>query len=64
MRWLTCEAPGVNIRVLPLTSRDPRVALQSGAAELAVGHFPGVMANDLWLRAAVAQAGVHNVGGG
>lgn len=44
MRWLTREAPGVNIRVLPLTSRDPRIALQSGAVELAVGHFPGVMA--------------------
>lgn len=44
MRWLTHEAPGVNIRVLPLTTRDPREALQSGEVELAVGHFPGVMA--------------------
>jgi DNA-binding transcriptional LysR family regulator len=44
MRWLTAQAPHVNIRLLPLTTRDPRDALQSGAVELAIGHFPGVMA--------------------
>lgn len=38
------EAPGVNLRVLPLTTRDPRDLLESGSAELAVGHFPGVIA--------------------
>jgi DNA-binding transcriptional LysR family regulator len=44
MRWLTTQAPHVNIRLLPLTTRDPREALQSGSVELAIGHFPGVMA--------------------
>jgi DNA-binding transcriptional LysR family regulator len=44
MPWLTAEAPRVNIRVQPLTNRDPRQALQSGSVELAIGHFPGVMA--------------------
>lgn len=38
------EAPGVNLRVLPLTTRDPRDLLESGSAELAIGHFPGVLA--------------------
>jgi len=38
------EAPGLSLRVLPLTTRDPRELLASGAAELAIGHFPGVLA--------------------
>ena len=38
------EASGVNLRVLPLTTRDPRTLLESGAADLAIGHFPGVIA--------------------
>lgn len=38
------EAPGANLRVLPLTTRDPRELLESGAADLAIGHFPGVLA--------------------
>lgn len=38
------EAPGVNLRVLPLTTRDPRDLLESGSADLAIGHFPGVIA--------------------
>lgn len=38
------EAPGVNLRVLPLTTRDPRGLLESGTADLAIGHFPGVLA--------------------
>ena len=38
------EASGVNLRVLPLTTRDPRNLLESGAADLAIGHFPGVIA--------------------
>ena len=38
------EAPGVNLRVLPLTTRDPRDLLESGSVHLAIGHFPGVVA--------------------
>lgn len=38
------DAPGVTLRVLPLTTRDPRELLESGAAHLAIGHFPGVIA--------------------
>lgn len=38
------EAPGVNLRIVPLTTRDPRELLESGSADLAVGHFPGVIA--------------------
>ena len=38
------EAPGVNLRIVPLTTRDPRDLLESGSADLAIGHFPGVIA--------------------
>jgi DNA-binding transcriptional LysR family regulator len=44
VRILEHEAPGVNLRVLPLTTRDPRELLASGSADLAIGHFPGVVA--------------------
>jgi DNA-binding transcriptional LysR family regulator len=44
MNILQDEAPGANLRVLPLTTRDPRDLLESGTAELAIGHFPGVLA--------------------
>ena len=43
IRLLQNEAPGVNLRVLPLTTRDPRDLLESGSADLAIGHFPGVI---------------------
>ena len=44
------EAPGVALRVVPLTTRDPRGLLDDGKADLAVGHFPSVLA-DLVVRA-------------
>jgi DNA-binding transcriptional LysR family regulator len=47
------DAPGVSIRVLPLTTRDPRRLLDEGHMDLAVGFFPLVLA-DL---TAQAQAG-------
>jgi DNA-binding transcriptional LysR family regulator len=50
---LAREAPGVSLRVVPLTTRDPRRVLDEGGADLAVGHFPAVL-TDLTAR---AQAG-------
>ncbi len=47
------DAPGVTLRVLPLTTRDPRPLLDEGHIDLAVGFFPAVLA-DL---TAQAQAG-------
>ncbi|TFZ01857.1 LysR family transcriptional regulator [Ramlibacter humi] len=47
------DAPGVSMRVLPLTTRDPRRLLDEGAIDLAVGFFPAVLA-DLTAR---SQAG-------
>lgn len=47
------DAPGVSMRVLPLTTRDPRGLLDEGQMDLAVGFFPAVLA-DL---TAQAQAG-------
>ena len=44
------EAPGVSARVIPLTTRDPRRLLDEESCDLAVGHFPSVLA-DLTARA-------------
>ncbi|MDB5897333.1 MAG: transcriptional regulator, LysR family-like protein, partial [Ramlibacter sp.] len=47
------DAPGVSVRVVPLTTRDPRRLVDEGSVDLAVGYFPAVLA-DL---TAQAQAG-------
>lgn len=35
-------APGINARMVPLTTRDPREMLMQGDIDIAVGFFPGV----------------------
>jgi DNA-binding transcriptional LysR family regulator len=47
------DAPGVTIRVVPLTTRDPRRLLIEESADLAIGYFPAVLAS----LTAQAQAG-------
>ena len=47
------EAPHITIRIVPLITRDPRALLDAESADMAVGHFPAVLA-DLTAR---AQAG-------
>jgi DNA-binding transcriptional LysR family regulator len=37
------DAPGISMRVLPLTTRDPRALLDEGTVDLAVGFFPAVI---------------------
>ena len=44
MAVLAEQAPQVSVRVVPLTTRDPRAMLSEQLADLAVGHFPVVMA--------------------
>ncbi|MEG0315303.1 MAG: LysR family transcriptional regulator [Comamonas sp.] len=44
------EAPHISIRIVPLTTRDPRGLLDAESADMAVGHFPAVLA-DLTARA-------------
>ena len=44
MRSIEREAPGVNVRMMPLTTREPRPMLLRGDIDLAVGFFPGVAA--------------------
>jgi len=39
------DAPGITLRVLPLTTRDPRHLLDEGAIDVAVGFFPAVVAD-------------------
>ena len=48
------EAPGISVRVVPLTTRDPRRLLEEGGADLALGYFPAVLA-DLTARAQVGK---------
>ena len=48
------EAPGVSLRVLPLTTRDPRKLLDAELADLAIGHFPATLA-DLSARAQTGE---------
>ena len=49
------HAPRVSIRVLPLTTRDPRGMLNEGVADLALGYFPAVLA-DLTAKAQSGEA--------
>ena len=44
MNILEHEAPGVTLRIVPLITRDPRDLLEAGGVDLAIGHFPGVLA--------------------
>ena len=44
VRSIEREAPGVNVRMVPLTTREPRPMLLRGDIDLAVGFFPGVVA--------------------
>lgn len=44
VRSIENEAPGLNVRMVPLTTRDPRPFLLRGDIDLAVGFFPGVAA--------------------
>ncbi|RJG02771.1 LysR family transcriptional regulator [Noviherbaspirillum sedimenti] len=37
------EAPGMNVRMMPLTTRDPRPILLRGDIDLTIGFFPGVV---------------------
>ncbi|AGU47308.1 transcriptional regulator, LysR family [Variovorax paradoxus B4] len=39
------EAPAVSLRVLPLTTRDPRRMLEQEEVDMAVGYFPAVIAS-------------------
>ena len=52
---ITAQAPDVSLRVVPLTTRDPRRLLDEGQADLAIGNFPAVMA-DLTARAQAGEA--------
>lgn len=43
VRIIDKEAPAVKIRMVPLTTRDPRAQLLRGDIDLAIGFFPGVV---------------------
>lgn len=44
MELLRASAARVSVRILPLTTRDPRRLLLQGEADLAIGHFPVAVA--------------------
>ncbi|MEN9537893.1 MAG: hypothetical protein RLZZ126_128 [Pseudomonadota bacterium] len=50
------QAPGLQIRVVPLSTRDPRRLLQDGGADMALGFFPRMLA-DLAAQSAESQVG-------
>jgi DNA-binding transcriptional LysR family regulator len=49
------DAPSVSLRVVPLTTRDPRQLLAEGVADMALGYFPAVL-TDLTGRAQAGEA--------
>jgi DNA-binding transcriptional LysR family regulator len=49
------EAPGVSVRVVPLSTRDPRKILDEENCDLALGYFPSVLA-DLSARVHTGEA--------
>ncbi len=55
VQTLETEAPGVSLRLVPLTTRDPRRLLDDAAADLALGYFPAVLA-DLGAREQAGEA--------
>lgn len=55
VRILESEAPSISLRVLPLTTRDPRSLLDANDADLAVGYFPSVL-TDLTAREQAGEA--------
>jgi DNA-binding transcriptional LysR family regulator len=56
VRGIESEARGIRIRLVPLTTRDPRPLLLSGDIDLAVGSFQAVMAE-----LAASQAGSASI---
>ena len=42
---LEASAPQINLRLVPLTTRDPRAVLLAGEIDLAIGFFPAVIAS-------------------
>ncbi len=44
VRAIERQQARVNLRVMPLTTRDPRRLLREGLADLAIGHFPEAIA--------------------
>jgi DNA-binding transcriptional LysR family regulator len=44
VRAIEMDAPGINVRTVPLITRDPRPMLLAGDIDIAIGFFPGVVA--------------------
>ncbi len=38
------DAPNVNLRIVPLTTRDPRTLIEAGDIDVAIGYFPAAVA--------------------
>jgi len=44
MRSIERDAPGMRVQMVPLVTREPRPMLLNGEIDLAIGSFPGVLA--------------------
>jgi DNA-binding transcriptional LysR family regulator len=60
---ITRDAPGISMRVLPLTTRDPRRLLDEERIDMAVGHFPAVLADLTAQAQSGLSAAAGNLGG-
>ena len=60
MRLLDAEGSRAELRVVPLTTRDPRALLAHGGADLALGFFPG-LAQALSIEGAAATTRLANL---
>jgi DNA-binding transcriptional LysR family regulator len=61
VRRLEADAPGITLRLRPLTTRDPRALLAAAEADAAVGYFPGAIAaiTQQTMQQGVAEAFEH-----
>lgn len=59
VRAMERDAPGMNARMVPLTTREPRPMLVRGDIDIAVGFFPGVVAQLTGGQGAAASAIRH-----
>jgi DNA-binding transcriptional LysR family regulator len=60
VREIEQSAPNINVRTVPLVTRDPRTMLFHGEIDLAVGFFPGVV-SQLTTGQSINDSSIHHV---
>ena len=60
IREIEQHAPGINARMVPLVTRDPRTMLLHGDIDIAVGFFPGIISQLAGGQSALTSPIRHN----